>query len=239
MNPIELLQPDKGYRYNLDSMLLARFANFIEGEKVCDLGAGVGVLAILALLRGKAAKATAVEVQEELAHYIQLNRSKFNLEKKLDVLCCNWKDLNKHLAAQSMDVVISNPPYRKFQSGKAPLNTLKAIAKNEIKGNMQDLITSARFLIKKKGRFLVIYPNLRLEDFLSELSRQRLKVQRLCFVHPFIDRPATHFMAEVVFSVAGEIKIEKPLIIYQNEDQYTEEIESWLGSPKKHPTKQS
>ncbi len=239
MDPIELLQPDKGYRYNLDSMLLAQFANIKEGETVCDLGAGVGVLAILSLLRGKAAKATAVEVQEELAHYIQLNQIKFKLEKKLEILCCNWKELKKHLATQSMDVILSNPPYRKAESGKPPLNGLKAIAKNEIKGNMQDLISSARFLMKKKARFLVIYPNLRLEDFLSELSRQKLKIQRLCFIHPFADRPATHFMAEVVFSVAGEIKVEKPLIIYQNEDQYTEEIENWLGSPKKHLHKKS
>ena len=232
MQAIELLQPAKGYRYNLDSMLLARFSQFREGERVCDLGAGVGVLAILALMRGNVAKATAIEVQEELASYIQLNSEKFSLGKKLNILCCNWKEVKKHLKAKSMDLVISNPPYRKLASGKPPLNPLKAIAKQEVMGNMQDLILNARFLMKTKGRFTLIYPSARLEDFIGEISRQKLKLQRLCFIHPFLNRPATHFMAEAVFSVAGEICIEKPLIIYRNENQYMPEIEAWLGSPK-------
>lgn len=232
MQPLELLQPVKGYRYNLDSMLLARFSQFKEGEKICDLGAGVGVLAILALIRGKAAQATAIEVQEELASYIQLNSEKFSLEKKLKILCCNWKEVKKHLKAKSIDLVISNPPYRKLASGKLPLNPLKAIAKQEVMGNMQDLILNARFLMKNKGRLSLIYPCARLEDFMGEISRQKLKLQRLCFIHPFVNRPATHFMAEAVFSVAGEICIEKPLVIYQNENQYMPEIEAWLGSTK-------
>ena len=54
MEVLEILQLARGYRYNIDSMLLGHFAQFRKGEKICDLGSGVGLLAILALLRGKA-----------------------------------------------------------------------------------------------------------------------------------------------------------------------------------------
>lgn len=232
MQVLKLSQPEKGYRYNIDSMLLSRFAQFHEGETVCDLGSGVGLLAILALIRGKAEKAWALEVQEELIQYIHQNSEKYSLQNKLEIIQANWKEVKSHLKAASIDLVMSNPPYRKLQSGKAPKQSVKAIAKHEIEGSMSDLIKAARYLMKRKGRFVVIYPCLRLEDFITALAQQKLKLQRLQFIHPFSNRSATHFMAEAVPSVAGEIVLEAPLIIYQDKDHYRPEIEEWLGSKK-------
>jgi len=233
MQPLELLQPAQGYRYNIDSMLLARFACFREGEEICDLGAGVGILAILSLLRGRAKKAWAIEVQEELFEYLSKNQESLGLKSKLKTIRCNWKEVKNHLSASSIDLVISNPPYRKSQSGKTPKEKIKAIAKQEIEGSLPDLLKAARFLLKPKGRMAVIYPCARLEDFMAELQAQKLKIQRLCYVHPFEDRPATHFMAEIVRSVAGEILVESPVIIYEDEEHYRPEIEAWLGSKKR------
>ena len=232
MEILELLQAEKGYRYNIDSMLLARFANFKESEKVCDLGSGVGILAILALLRGKASKVWAIEVQEELSKYLHKNIEKYSLKDSLTVLETNWKEVKKHLKAASMDLLISNPPYRKAQSGKIPQHSVKAIAKQEIEGCISDLIAAASYLMKPKGRFVVIYPCLRLEEFMLEIAKKKLKIQRMQFIHPFLEKKATHFMAETVRSVAGEITLEKPLIIYKDPDHYMPEIENWLGSKK-------
>lgn len=233
MHPLELLQPAQGYRYNIDSMLLARFACFREGEEVCDLGAGVGILAILSLLRGKVRKAWALEVQEELFEYLSKNQVCLGLKAKLKAIRCNWKEAKSHLPASSIDLVISNPPYRKSRNGKPPKEKTKAIAKQEIEGSLADLLKAARFLMKPKGRTALIYPCVRLEDLMAELQAQKLKIQRLCFVHPFEDRPATHFMAEIVRSVAGEMCVESPVIIYQDEERYRPEIEAWLGSKKR------
>ncbi len=226
---LELFQPDKGYRYNIDSMLISRFCNFKPGELVCDLGTGVGLIGILALTRGGVKKVFGVEVQQELADYAEKNISHFSLESQFELIVTNWKEIKKHLAPKSVDVVVSNPPYRKSSTGKIPKQSSKAIAKNEILGSLEDLLKAALYLMKPKARLLLIYPTLRLEDVIALSQKHKLKIQRISFVYPYLDRPATHFMVELVYSVAGEMIVEKPLLLFKDADHYQEEIESWVG----------
>ncbi len=222
-------QPEKGYRFNIDSLLLIRFARFAPTDKVCDLGAGVGILSILASQWGKAGKITAVEVQKELAQFVRSNIEKFRLENQIELIESNWKKLNKIYSAASFDVVISNPPYRKKESGKTSSNSVKLIAKHEILGSMSDLIKTANHLLKRKGRLYLIYPPLRLEELILQLKKNDLKIQRMALVHPFIDRKASHVMIEAVRSVQGEIIVEPPVVVFKDPDNYQPEIEKWVG----------
>ncbi len=231
-NNLELSQPEKGYRYNIDSMLVSRFASFRKGEIVCDLGTGVGLIGILALMRGGVKKVFGIEVQEELAQYAEKNIARFTLNAHFQLIFANWKEIKKHLCPQSADIAISNPPYRKLKTGKMPQHSSKAIAKNELLGTLEDLLKAANYVTKPKGRIVFIYPTLRLEDLILAAQKYKLKIQRICFVHPYLEQEATHFMVELVRSVAGEMKIEKPLILLKDSEHYQKEIEDWLGTRK-------
>ncbi|MBL7685702.1 MAG: methyltransferase [Deltaproteobacteria bacterium] len=229
MNLIKLAQPEKGYRYNIDSYLLALFSQFKKTEQVCDLGAGVGILSFLALQKGGVDKVTAVEVQTELSSYLIQNAQKLRLTDQLQLLQMNWKNLSKHLTAQSFDLVISNPPYRKINTGRVSQEKTKLIAKHEVEGGLEDLIQVANYLLKPSGRFCVIYPVLRLEELIQAIAKHSLKMQRMRFIHPYAHQTATHFMIEIVRSVAGEPRVEAPLIVYQDEKNYSPEVEKWVG----------
>ncbi len=225
----QIEQPEKGYRFNIDSLLLIRFARFAPTDQVCDLGAGVGILSILASQWGKVEKIKAVEVQKELAQFARLNIQKFRLDNQIELIESNWKKINKIYSAASFDVVISNPPYRKKESGKASSNSIKLIAKHELLGSMADLIKTATYLLKRKGRLYLIYPPLRLEELILQLKKNNLKIQRMVFVHPFVDRKASHVMIEAVRSVQGEIIVEPPVIVFKDPDHYHPEVEKWVG----------
>jgi len=227
-----LSQPAKGYRYGIDSFLLARFAKFAEGEVVCDLGAGVGILGLLALQRGKAKQVLAVEIQEELAWLSLENAKILKVSEKFEILHGDWREAKKNLKAKRFNVVVSNPPYRKAATGKVPPESSKAIAKHEIKGTMQDLLDAARHLLKPSGRLVLMYPTLRLEELIIELQGRGFKIQRMAMVHPYADRPATLAMIEAVRSPVREIRIEAPVVIYRDSEHYQPEIESWVG-PKR------
>ena len=226
-----LLQPapGQGYRYNIDSFLLARFARFRAGERVCDLGAGVGVLSFLALLRGGVKEVSAVEIQENLADLALRNSETLDLKDKMTVFRASWKDVTKYLRKSSYDMVVSNPPYRKGKTGRLPPDSGKAAAKHEIDGTLADLVKAARYLLKPSGRLCLMYPPLRLEELIVELHRIKMKLHRLAWVHPFADKPATLFMAEAVRSVPRELKVEAPVIVYQDPDRYMPDVEEWVG----------
>ncbi|MFO1463617.1 MAG: methyltransferase [bacterium] len=229
---IPLFQPKKGYRYGIDSLLLARFADLRASDRVCDLGSGVGILALWALTRRRVEHAVAIEVQKELAELALKNAEVLGVKDRLEVFHENWRRVKSFLKPHGFHVVISNPPYRRAHSGKAPPDLGKAIAKHEIEGSMPDLIKAAAYLLKPAGRFCVMYPPIRLEELLGELQKARFKVQRMGFIHPYRDRPATLVMVEAVRAMARELKVEPPIVVYQDPDHYTPEVEAWVG-PKR------
>ncbi|MCE9625067.1 MAG: methyltransferase [Deltaproteobacteria bacterium] len=229
---IPLHQPKKGYRYGIDSLLLARFADLRSSDRVCDLGSGVGILALWALTKRKVAQAVAIEVQKDLAELALKNAEVLGVKDRLEVFCENWKRVKGFLKPHSFQVLISNPPYRRANTGKPPPDTSKAIAKHEVEGAMPDLIKAAAYLMKPSGRFCVMYPPLRLEELIAELAKAKLKVQRMAFIHPFQDRPATLVMVEAVRSMPRELKVEPPIVVYRDPEHYTPEVEAWVG-PKR------
>jgi tRNA1Val (adenine37-N6)-methyltransferase len=226
-------QPTEGFRYGIDSFLLVRFMRLEKGDLLCDLGTGVGILGLLALERRGVASVSAFEVQKELADLALKNSEERGFSDRMRVFHENWKKVPQLLPRSSFEVVVSNPPYRKKDTGRVPPNPIKAIAKHEIEGTMQEIIDAARYLMKPEGRFYLMYPPLRLEECLIELNRAQLKVQRMGFVHSYIEHPAKLFMVEAVKSEPRELHVEAPVIIYQDPDHYTEEVEAWVGKKKR------
>lgn len=230
---LALEQPKKGYRYTIDTFLLARFAQILPSDLIADLGAGVGTLGLIALARNGAKRLVSLEVQEELASYIFSNAQILEVQDKVEILHANWRDAKKFFKPRSFHVVMSNPPYHKSGSGKRPPDSSKAIAKHEVLGTMQDLIAAARFLLKPSGRLYLMYPPLRLEELVQSLAAAKFKMQRMCFIHPYLDRPATLVMVEAVRSPTRELKLEAPVVVYRDPDHYTAEVEAWVGKKRR------
>ncbi len=221
--------PASGYRYTLDSFLLARFSNFKSTDTVCDLGAGVGVLGFLLLSRSGIKKVVSIEVQEEFVALAKENIQKTGFEKQMQVIHKNWKELPQLFHKAGFEGVISNPPYRKAKTGRVSPDLSKAVAKHEILGTMQDLFQTAFYLLKPRGKFCLMYPTLRFEECMSTLEKVRLRIHRLQFIQSYPDKPANLFMLEAVKFNPKEPVIEAPLVVYQDSKHYTPAVEEWVG----------
>jgi tRNA1Val (adenine37-N6)-methyltransferase len=89
----------------------------------------------------------------------------------------------------------------------------KAIARHEIKGTLEDLISIASYLLPPKGRCYVIFPALRTVDLLGVLRSQRLEPKRLQFVHPRFEENAKFILSESSKESGVELKVMSPLIL--------------------------
>ena len=123
LNNLKIIQKNDGFCFGIDSVLLSDFARKIKNNsKVLDLGTGTGILGILLCAKTNLKQITGIEIQKEIADMatrsIQLN----NLQKKFDILNCNIKDIDKLLKINSYDAIVTNPPYKKPNSGKIKQN---------------------------------------------------------------------------------------------------------------------
>lgn len=216
----------------MDSFLLARFAQWKSSDVVCDLGAGTGILTLLALLQGKVQRATAVEIQKDLIGYLKDNRLAFGLETRLEIHWGDWRRFGVDKPVPKYTVVISNPPYQSPGTGRASPDSSRRAACQELHGGLESLVKCARRVLSPEGRFYCIYPPARLEELLFCLREAGLKAQRLAAVHPYQDRPARHMLVEAVRAPRRELRVEPPVVIYRDPDHYEPEIEAYLG-PKR------
>ena len=111
---IRIWQPKKGYRAGIDPILLAASVNVSAGQKVLDLGCGVGTASFAIGYRVKNVELYGIEIQKVFADLANLNSKENGIE--LQIECTNISNLSSNITSKNFDHVIANPPYfdRKF-----------------------------------------------------------------------------------------------------------------------------
>ena len=111
---IRIWQPKKGYRAGIDPILLAASVNVSAGQKVLDLGCGVGTASFAIGYRVKNVELYGIEIQKVFADLADLNSKENGIE--LQIECTNISNLSPNITSKNFDHVIANPPYfdRKF-----------------------------------------------------------------------------------------------------------------------------
>lgn len=222
-----VIQKKRGYRFSLDAPLLADFIRTRPADNLLEIGAGCGIISLL-LSQKPFCRLVCLEVQPTLAELAERNIQLNHLEGRIKVIA---QDLRRFRSRQKFDVIFSNPPYIKKKSGPLSPSPEKAIAKHEIKCDIFDIIQLTSRLLKRNGRAYFIYPAARMDDFHRALEREKMRIKILRWVFPKSHRPARWFLAECSF-LAPASTVLPPLVIYDDEGQYTEEMERIFAGEK-------
>jgi tRNA1Val (adenine37-N6)-methyltransferase len=218
---LQILQKKKGYRFSLDAILLSQFVRIRKNERVIDLGTGCGILPLLLSYGTKAHSFVGIEIQKGLAECARKNVVLNHLDGRISILRQDFRKLKGTFPPSSFDVVLSNPPYRSYRSGRINPSVEKAVARHEIKGTLEDLIAVASYLLPTKGRCYLIFPALRTADLFVALREGKLEPKRLQFVHPRIEEEAKFILTESVKTSGVELKIMNPLILHESDSGET------------------
>lgn len=226
---LKILQKEKGYRFSVDSLLLADFATLQRGDRVVDLGAGSGIIALTLALRFPETVITEVEIQEDLADMVARSVMLNNMSERIRVCAGDVKKIRELFSAQSFDVAIFNPPYRRLDSGRINPDSEKAIARHEIKGTLEDFLASARYLLKESGRVYAIYPAKRVVQIISRMRGNGIEPKRLRVVHSNKTSGGVFVLVEGFKGAGEEAKILPPLFIYHDDGRYSDEMKQILN----------
>ncbi len=216
-----LIQNTKMFCFGIDAVLLSGFAQVKKGENVIDLGTGTGVIPILLEAKTKGNHFTGLEIQKESAEMAKRSVLLNGLQNKISIDQGDIKQALSIYGKSVFDVVTSNPPYMNYGGGLKNDFTPKAIARHEVLCNLEDIIYNASKLLKTGGRFYMVHKPHRLADIIVTMRCNHLEPKRIRFVHSYENKEPSLILIE---GARNMIKVESPLIIYQKDGSYTEEI---------------
>ena len=164
-----------------DALLLAALLPRDAGD-CCELGAGGGLISLLAAARGKLRRGVLLEREPLLAALAEKNVLENRMQDRLTVLCA---DLRERLPDGKFATVFANPPYRRATEGLPARDHLADISRFERAGGIADFCRAAARLLTEDGEFYTVFPFARKKELVSALSGAGLSVRRTVTVLPY------------------------------------------------------
>lgn len=211
---LKIIQARDSYRFSVDSILLLNFIRVKNYEKIIDLGTGSGIIPLLLFGKRKGLSIYGIEIQKDLADMARRSVELNKLQNYITIIQEDFRNLKNIFKNQQFDVVISNPPYISLGQGKINPSSSRAIARHEIKGDLEDIISVSNYLLKNKGRIYLIYKSSKLVKLIITLKKYSIEPKVVKFIHPRQGESANLVLLEGVKKGKEELKIEDPIFQY-------------------------
>ena len=207
-----------------DAVLLSDFAGTLPGKKICDLGCGSALIAILLLWENAGKSAVGVEINEEAAKTAERNASENGLSDRLDIICGDIRAHRTVLPGGAFDLTVSNPPYYPAGSGALPLASARALARGESECTLADVCAAASYVTKWGGSFCMVHKPERLSEALCALTASGLEPKRLRFIESRAGKAPSLFLVDARRGGRPGLKIEPPLVLFGADGLETDEV---------------
>lgn len=224
-NSLKIIQNKDGFCFGIDAVLLSDFAkNIKKDSKVMDLGTGTGIISILLCGKTQLKQIIGVEVQKEVydmaCRSVKLN----NLEDRFEVINENILNLENIFESNSFDVIVTNPPYKKQNTGIINDEEKKIISRHEVLANLEDFIRISNKLLKDKGEFYMVHRPERMVDIFSLMRRYKIEPKEVRLVFSNEKNPPKMVLIKGVKNGGKYLKFRENLYVYKDNGMYTDEI---------------
>ena len=220
---LKLIQNETLFCFGTDAVLLASFAEIKNDERVVDFCTGTGIIPILLSGREKAREIKGIEIQKDVAAMAKRSVMLNHLEDTVRIITGDIKEAAVLLNG-AYDVVTVNPPYdRKDITGEFE-DACIDIARREVCCTLEDIIINAGKVLKNGGRFYMIHRTRRLAAVMSLLTKYHLEPKKLRFIQKNAHKTPNYMLIEARKNASEFLDVMAPLIIYDENGQYTEEL---------------
>ncbi len=212
-----LLQPKRGYRAALDSVLLASAIPAVDGDSVMDLGSGVGSASLCLAYRVKGCQIEGIEVQRPLVSLGIQNISLNGFEKRIKFVLGDVSEVGK-VWERRFDHVMINPPYLPVARAQPTSNPDRA--KIEVGIGLRDWVYAAASLVRHAGSLTFIHRADRLDELLSSVREVAGDIN-ICPIWPSLGKEARRVIVKGRKGRRGPMKFCAGLVLHDGEGQYT------------------
>ncbi len=221
---LKLIQNPSYFCFGMDAVLLSAFARVKKDGLCLDLGCGNGVIPILLSGRTEGRHFTGLELQADVAEMASRSVALNGISDRVEIVTGDIRESVSIFGASVFDVVTANPPYLPCSHGLVSETGHKAIARHELHGTLTELLENATKLLKPGGHFYMVHRPFRLAEIISAMVSLKLEPKRMRLVYPYLDKEPNMVLIEGVRGGNARLAVEKPLIVYERENVYTDEV---------------
>ena len=229
LDGLHLIQKKEGFRFGVDAVLLANFANVNRKHSVLDLCTGTGIIPFIIYGKKNPKEVVGIEIQEEFAEMANRSAKINNIEDKVSFVCGDLKDKELSKSMPKFDVVTVNPPYKLNNSGILNPNDKLAIARHEVLCTLEDVIIAARKLLKDNGRMYMVHRPERLIDIFELMRKHKIEPKRVQMIQPNSKKAPNIVLVEGQRDGGAYLKWEAPLYVYNEDGSYSDELNKIYG----------
>ncbi len=211
-----------GMTVSTDGVLLGAWAPLTQANNIVDIGAGSGLLSLMAAQRSQA-KITAIEIDADAVFDCQTNIDASPWAQRIALVHTGISQWANTQPAHSYDHIICNPPY--FANGPQSDNQRRATARHTDSLDFDTLLAVMSQLLNQQGQASLILPSASLTLFTNLLAVHKLTLIRQVDVISVTGKAAHRHLLLLGHQTANSIETEQhQLTIRSKTGDYTAEM---------------
>lgn len=182
---MKIYQYDTGFKFSLDSILLAELVTFHKHDKtLLDLCTGNAVIPLV-LSTKSSISMFGIELQPEIYQLAQESVRYNHKDRQIQLIQDNINQLGNYFPGNNFDIITCNPPYFRYHHDNfLSQNQMKLLARHEIATNLEEVIRISSIFLKDKGNFYLVHISDRLQEIIYYMEKYQLRIKDLYFVYP-------------------------------------------------------
>lgn len=229
---VRIVQPKHGHRAGHDAVLLAAAVPAAPGDRVLDLGSGVGTAAFCLAARVPVGYLTLVEIDPDLARLAEGNAAANGLGSRtrvivMDALARGAPRERAGLLLGAIDRVMTNPPFHDAGRHRASPAVERRLAHEAGEDLLAGFLRTAAAVLRPGGTVTLIHRADQPEPLLAAL-RGRFGGVTLRPIHPKPGAAAVRLIATGIKGSRAPVAILPGLVLQDGEGRPTAEAEAIL-----------
>jgi len=227
---LRLRQPKSGHRAGHDAMLLAAATPARSGDRVVDLGAGVGAAGLAVARRVSGIDLVLVEIDEKLAELARGNAISNAIAAEtvaLDATSASSAFASVGLKPDSAEIVLMNPPFNDSTRHRVSPNKSREAAHVATPATLEGWVSAARRLLKSGGMLVMIWRADGIAEVLAALDRGFGSLAILP-VHADVTSPAIRVLVRAVKGGKAPARLLPALVLNDESGQPHQKVRDIL-----------
>ena len=221
LNGLKIIQRPSEYCFSSDAVLLSSFVRATSNQTIVEFGCGNGVISLLLSAKTNANKIIGVELQESTAELARKNVLLNNLDSTIEIINHDVSQITQTISIESIDVVVTNPPYFASNSGQQKSCQQVAISRHESSSCIEQFIISANKILKYGGKFYMICKVQRMAEIITILSNNKLTPKKITLIYPKRNKTPDTFVIECKKGAKHNVLVDD-LVVYNQDGSMTD-----------------